>query len=242
MTQDFDDIDNYLKGLLNPDELKIFDQRLINEPAFAQKVAFYVNAQNAALALAHEEKRNRFRQIQSVSTLPKSNVVKLWLPYVAAAVLIGAISLVLIFYFNNPSPTKLSHQFIEREFTTLGVTMNATEDSVEHGVRLYNEGKFDQALTTYEKVIQRDSGDHMAIKYAGIVSLRLKQYDEALGYFLRLQNIPLLHANAGKFYSAITLMERNQASDLPRAKKLLQQVVDNNLEGRDTAENWLQDW
>jgi len=249
MTQEFEYIDDYFKGLLSNEEMKIFEQKLIDEPGFAEDVAFYLSALGTARDLVHEEKRSRFRELQVRPADTANVVIKMWLPYIAAAVLIGVVVLVSFFYFNNASPAKLphqlAHQYIEKEFATLGVTMSSSSDSLQHGIKLYNEGKpeqLEQAMKMYERLIQNDSTNNQAIKYAGIVSLRLKQYDKALTYFQTLANIPGLFSNPGKFYSAITLLERNDPDDFPKAKKLLQEVVRDNLEGREIAGNWLKKW
>ena len=50
----------------------------------------------------------------------------------------------------------------------------------------------------------------------------------------------VLFANAGKFYHALTLLKRNQGGDKQQAKLLLEQVVQNDLEGKATAQDWLE--
>ncbi|HKO81806.1 MAG TPA: hypothetical protein VJU78_15480, partial [Chitinophagaceae bacterium] len=77
--------------------------------------------------------------------------------------------------------------------------------------------------------------------YAGIVSLRLEQYDKAVNYFSKIENIKL-HANPGKFYHALVLIKRSQPGDMETAKQLLKQVVENDLEGKEEAEKWLKKW
>ena len=81
-----------------------------------------------------------------------------------------------------------------------------------------------------------------AKKYAGIVSLRLGKYDKAINYFLQLENFPRLHANPEKFYRALTLLKRNLGDDKKEAKKLLEQVVENDLEGKESAKKILDKW
>jgi tetratricopeptide (TPR) repeat protein len=84
--------------------------------------------------------------------------------------------------------------------------------------------------------------DISAKKYAGIVYLRLSNYDKALAYFQDLEKYTSLYANPAIFYHALTLMKRNQPGDKQTAKQLLQQVVQNNLEGKGNAKQWLDKW
>jgi tetratricopeptide (TPR) repeat protein len=240
MKQEFDYIDSYFRGLLNDEEMKIFDQRIIHEPEFAEEVAFYLNVHTAARDLAYEEKMNRFRQLPA-NEFRRKAVIKSWMSYAMAAAVIGAVALIAVFYFSTPSPQGLAQEYVEKHLVDLGVQMNTSADSVQRALNLYNTGKFDQSLKIYEEIIQNNPGNNDAIKYAGIASLRLKQYDKALQYFQRLVDM-LLRANPGKFYSAITLMERNQPGDLAEAKKLLQEVVADDLEGSDVAKKWLKEW
>jgi tetratricopeptide (TPR) repeat protein len=239
MIQEFEYIDSYFKGLLSDEEMKIFDQKIISEPDFAEDVAFYLTAQNAARDLAHKEKISRFRQLQPSPTERPGRVIKVWAPYAAAAAVIGAIALIAVFYFNNPSPANLAHEYVEKNFADLSVSMG-TPDSAQDALGLYNAGKLDEALRIYEKQLQKDATNPTILNHAGMAALGLKQYDKALHYFQRLANIQL-HANPGKFHSAITLMERNKPGDLQEAKKLLQNVVDDNLEGSETAAQWLKE-
>jgi hypothetical protein len=84
--------------------------------------------------------------------------------------------------------------------------------------------------------------DISAKKYAGIVYLRLSNYDKALAYFQDLEKYTSLYANPAIFYHTLTLMKRNQPGDKQTAKQLLQQVVQNNLEGKGNAKQWLDKW
>jgi hypothetical protein len=44
------------------------------------------------------------------------------------------------------------------------------------------------------------------------------------------------------FLKAVTLMQRNKQGDKEKAKQLLEQVKDQNLEGSKEAEEWLRKW
>jgi hypothetical protein len=75
-------------------------------------------------------------------------------------------------------------------------------------------------------------------KYAGITYLRLEKYDERLQFLQSLAANPGF-SNSTLLYKAITLMKRNKDGDLEAAKKILQDIRDNNLEGKATAVEWL---
>ena len=156
----------------------------------------------------------------------------------AAAAIIAGIIFSLFIFTTPGSPRQLADQYIKEKFQRLGVNMGGKEDNKQAGLRLYNEGNLVEALQQFEKLIQSDTSDFTAKKYAGIVFLRLKEYDKALMYFKQLETYTL-QSNPGLFYQALTLMERNQPGDAGHAKQLLQQVVQNDLEEKKAAQEWL---
>ena len=117
--------------------------------------------------------------------------------------------------------------------------MSGKSDSIQTGLRLYNEGKFAEALTQFENIIKSDTSIFLAKKYAGIAALRLKEYKKALYYFEELEIYNGLYANPALILQAVTLMERNQPGDAAKAKTLLQRIVDEDLEGKEFAQEWL---
>ena len=120
--------------------------------------------------------------------------------------------------------------------------MGNKQDSLQEGLSLYNEGRYEEALKQFENMVQNDTSFIEAKKYAGIISLRMEQYEKAINYFLQLENYTQLYANPGKFYHALTLLKRNKQGDTETARLLLQQVVENDLEGKEEAENLLGEW
>jgi tetratricopeptide (TPR) repeat protein len=117
--------------------------------------------------------------------------------------------------------------------------MSGRADSLQTGLRLYNDGKFSEALTQFESIIRSDSSSFTAKEYAGITSLRLKEYDKALSWFEQLETYRGLYSNRAQLLEAVTLMERNLPGDAAKAKQLLQKIVTGDLEGKEFAEEWL---
>jgi tetratricopeptide (TPR) repeat protein len=165
----------------------------------------------------------------------------MWSYAAAAAVVAGLILSWQLFI--RPAPLQqLARDYIKENYHTIGVTMGGQDDEIQKGLQLYNTGNLPQALPYFEKLVNLDHADFTAVKYAGITSLRLQQYDKALHYFKLLSEQPGLYANPGIFLQAITLLKRNLPADKQTARKLLVQVVENDLEGKETAEQWLKKW
>jgi len=233
-------IDGYFKNPEQKERREEFEQKIINDPAFAEDVSFYISTHELVQSELNAESKKRFREIyeeQDIRT-PKTTIRSIW-AYAAAAIVVGIIFGIYFFNKKNESPQQLADSYIQKEFATLGVKMSGKEDSLQNGLRLYNEGKLPEALQQFKKIITTDTSDLTAKKYAGIVSLKLQQYDSAMVYFMQLQKHTELYSNWGAFYLALTLMKRNQPGDAVKAKQLLQNVVQNNSEGKEVAQEWL---
>ena len=235
-------IDDYFNRIASPEEKQQFEEKILLDISFAKQVAFYITANGVITDQLIHQKRAHFKDIyqqQKVITISKQPVKKIW-QYMAAACMVAAITLFgWLFTSNNPSPQQLADIYIQQNLQTLGVTMGVKNDSLQTGLNLYNNGKLVAAQQLFEEIAKNDITNIAAIKYAGIVALRLSKYDKALYYFKILEEKTNLYSNPAKFYEAVTLIKRNNKDDGSIAKKLLEQVYDENLEGKAIAEKWL---
>ena len=230
MSDNYDYIDDYFRGGLSQDELRLFDQRISDDPAFAGDLAFYVSAINMLQSQSDVERKQRFRDIYEQSKKkPQATRISLLVPYLAAAAVIGLISIIIFIFYPVSNPAQLADKYISQNLAALSVTMGGAQDSVQTALRLYNEGKLNDARVLFEKLNESHPSDNKTKEYAGIVSLRLGDYDQALKHFRALDALNL-YANPGKFYVALTLLKRNGPGDAAESKQLLQQVTDQGLE------------
>ncbi len=235
-----DYIESYFNNVLPAAEKDQFEQKIITDLAFAEEVAFYFSAWQTAKNELAEEKKKRFAEIynQNSSIQKPAVTIKLW-KYAAAAAVVAGIIFGSYLYTKPVSPRQLAEEYMQQHLQSLSITMSSGGNSIQDGLNLYNEGKLQQALEQFEKIISADTSSFVAKKYAGIVSLRMKKYDKALTYFTQLENYPSLYSNPAKLMKALTLMERNSVGDTEQAKALLHQVMENNLEGKEIAQEWL---
>jgi len=257
MPENFDYIERYFEGNFSPGEIIAFEERIKDDPLFAEQLALYITTMQVAREESLQEKKERFRQLYNESktneekndqgyTINKPGTVKnriavkkLW-PYIAAAAVVSGIIFSLYLLYPSPTTDQLADNYINRYLQTLSVTMDLRENHFTTGISLYNKGKLSEAQLQFEDLIQSDTANFKAKEYGGVISLRLKQYDKALHYFSQLENYPGLHANPGKFYHALTLMKRNRPGDKEKAKKLLREVVNNHLDLDNEAEELLE--
>jgi tetratricopeptide (TPR) repeat protein len=241
--QNLEYIDRFFKDELSPEEVKQFENRIETDPEFAEEVAFYITAMNVAKEEAVAEKRDRFRHIpvnnHHRGTVKKMGSVKSFWAYAAAAA-VAILIIGLYLFYPSDQPAQMAERYIQSNLTTLSVNMGAERDSVQAGLSLFNDGEFEKASEAFESVLATNSTSIDALKYAGITALRMGNYEKALNHFMRLEKMQL-YSNPGKFYHALTLMKRNNEGDQEQAKVLLQEVIDQDLEGKEHAERWLKD-
>ncbi len=243
-----DYIESYFTNELVPDRAKEFENRIESDPAFAEEVAFYLSALTVSREIARDEKREQFKILyqenSTISQTPVRNIsakrpVRKLIYYISAAAIITGIIFGIYTFTNTVTPQQLATQYETEELQKLGVTMGDNPDKNQEGLNLYNEGKYAEALSNFETIIQSDTANSTSKKYAGLTALRLKKYDEALNWFKKLETYNKLYSNPAIFYQALTLLDRNQPGDEAQAKQLLEQIVQNNLDQKEVAEKWL---
>jgi len=232
-------IDNYFRGGRSEEERRQFEKRIQEDQSFAEEVAFYLSAANEARDLEWEVKKARFREIYEESKLSPTDqkVRKLW-PWLSAAAVVAGLLIGIFMFMVPPSPRQLANRYVAKEFSLLDVTMGKADD-LQRGINLYNSKKYAEALGHFEKIIRlNDSSYYKAIRYAGICCLRMRQYDKALKYFERLSAAKAF-ARPEVLFQALTYLERNKPGDKDKAKALLETIVQEDLEGKEFAQDVL---
>src|SRR6187402_3075352 len=102
-------IDNYFRGLLTEEEKTAFDRRVRSDPAFAEDLAFYLNAGDLVRAEVLAEKKTRFKALYDQHRREGTRQIpirRLWAYGAAAAVLVVVAGLWWILA-RNAGPEKL---------------------------------------------------------------------------------------------------------------------------------------
>lgn len=238
-----DYIDNYFQNEHSPEQTRLFEDRILQDPGFAADLAFYLSARQTAKDQYAQDSRERFRNLyesEKTVSITNSSKTRTRTLYYAAAAVFAAVMLG-IFIANRPvSPQQLAERYINKEFQSLSVTMGST-DLLQKGADLYNTKNYPEALEAFEQFIRNNPSNSQALEYAGKACIKLGQFDKAIAYFRQMQNLHSF-ADSGKFYEALTLMKRNQAGDKENAKELLQEVVSQDLDNKEIASEWLKAW
>lgn len=244
MNNQLETIENYLTGQLSADERSRFEATLRSDPAVAESLAFYVMATHTAKVDARSQRKAEFEALYK--SLPKATTRSAWgapMRWVAAASVVLVLG--LGWYFLRDTSTsseaaQLAEAYVEQNFDQLTTTMSGgATDSLTQGIGLYNEKKFAEAESVFQAVLEQQPNNDRALKLAGVVALRQKNYDLAIDRFHRLSQRTDLYSNPGTFFEAITLLERNRPMDKAAAKKLLEEVISKNLDGKREANDLL---
>ena len=234
-------IDKYFNNELSLSERQDFENQLVKDNELKETVSFYLNTRTAAKQLADDKRRVEFEELRKKLSQKSESSGKIksmiWLSGLAASVV-----LTLGFWWFSRTPDlatdALADTYIQEYFQNLPVKMDATADSLQMGLRLFNEQKLSEAQIVFENILKRKNNDSQATKYAGITALRLKDYDKAIQYFKTLGSQKNLFANPGRFYQAITLLQQSSINK-KEAEVLLKEVIDNSLEGKEEAKKML---
>ncbi len=244
MNESIDYIDDYFNKVLSPEERAVFEQRCRDDEGFAEEVAWYIASRQRVQQELNDQRKDRWRRLEAEHKkehgTPKVAPLRKWLGWSAAAASI--VAAIIVFW---PSREKtlfdFSGAYIAASLHTISQNMSGDEDSLQEGIGLYNGKHYAAAVQLFGRLYGRDSSNVYALQYKGLSELMLKEYDAAVEDFDRLATNTVLKINPGIFYKAITLLQRNHPGDAASARKLLQYVMDNRLEGWREAERWLRE-
>jgi tetratricopeptide (TPR) repeat protein len=235
-------IDDYFNGLLTADEKLKFAQRCETDEQFADEVAMYISSRDAMRAELLEQKKNEWKLLGTTPVVElkktETKVINMsrWYMLAAAASIIG-----IVFLFNpfSKSADELANDYVKNNLEQLSVTMDGRKDSLQTAINLYNKKEYANAVVIFDDLYTKDSTQTDALKFAGLTYMMQDKTNEAISKFDELAAKQNLFSNPGLFYKALVLLKRNTGTDKEDAKKLLQQVTEQQLEGSKEAAVWL---
>lgn len=226
-------IDSYFNHTLSNEERQLFEAQLANDTTLANEVAFYLNTKIAARENAKEKRKQEFEELRK--KLVKNNKIRLngWITGIAASVLIAFITWVFV-QKNGVNPDEIADVYIQEHFENLPVKMDGSTDSLQVGLRFFNQKAFNNAQSVFEEMLERKPDSAEVLKVSGITALKLGDYPKAVIRFHELGKQENLFANPGKFYEALALMKIKPLNK-KAVEQLLNEVINNDLEGKQTA-------
>jgi tetratricopeptide (TPR) repeat protein len=244
-------IDAYFGGEFSPEETNQFEKRIQEDPVFADEVAYFLSARAAFKEVNVEERKARFREIYAkgvnrgeagLPRIGREGVRRMnpgrWVPITAAAAILAIVAMAWLLFLRPAGPSSLADTYIRQNLSQLPAKMGGAS-RLESGVALYNSGRFADAFQQFEDLLRADSLNPTALLDIGVVSLRMENYDKALTYFLKLQNHTDPRVSPALFYEALTLMRRGHPGDSDQAKQKLKRIVQEDLNMKEDAREFL---
>lgn len=228
MANDFLNIDNYFQGKLSEEEKEVFDNNLADNPSLAADVAFYVHSK-----LAQREQVLKERHAEW-TTQSGGKVVGINLKLISVGIAAVFLVIVGLWFFTGSDIQQRTNAYIENDLDQLTNTMGDTDDSLKLGKDLYNQKKYAEARTIFEKLIEKSPD---AIEFAGLSALKMNDYEGAIKYFEKIEQNTELINNKGKFYLALVNIKQGKIKE---GEQLLKEVIDLNLGGKTDAEKILE--
>src|SRR5688572_9335621 len=103
MSDKLEYIDDFFKGELDAEQLELFEKRVMEDPDFADELAFYLSSVHTLRLGINKDRKNHFRTLYSNEGKPKLQTIRLW-PYMSAAAAIVIILIGVYFFYPNRSP------------------------------------------------------------------------------------------------------------------------------------------
>ncbi|HWB92633.1 MAG TPA: hypothetical protein VG605_12305, partial [Puia sp.] len=224
MHDTFDYIESYFTGRCTDAEKQQFEDRIVQDQPFAEEVAFYIQSRQ----LLKEELLNQKRTAWSPTSPrriagPKRRPRPLRIVYFGSVAAAAAVLVVLSVYLlvRPAGPQNLAADYIRTHYDHLSQTLDGSRDSLQQGITAYNKRSFSHALAIFAALAKDHPDNPEALRYSGLVYLRMRDYDQALHQFEALAKIPSLYSNPGTFLKAVTLLTRNSPGDRESARQLL---------------------
>lgn len=226
-------IESYFNHTLSNEERQLFEAQLVTDENLANEVAFYLNTKIAARENAKEKRKQEFEELRK--KLVKNNKVRLngWITGIAASVLIAFITWVFV-QKNDLNADEIANVYIQEHFENLPVKMDGSTDSLQMGLRFFNQKSYKDAQAIFDRMLERKPDGAEILKVSGITALKLADYQKAVIRFHELGKQENLFANPGKFYEALALMKIKPLNK-KAVEELLNEVISNDLEGKSTA-------
>jgi len=111
-------------------------------------------------------------------------------------------------------------------------------DHLNRAIDFYQGGKYVEAVSEFQLVLQKDPSNETANFYSGVSALALNNPDEALNYFNKTDNKRSRFYEATLWYESLAYLKKD---DKKEARKLLEKVVGMNGEYKTKAEETLKE-
>ncbi len=238
-------IERYFENGLAGKELAAFQQRLLDDAAFARAFQLEKDLVEGIEAFGNEQLRGQLETIHleemnkdaenKNGTLTGSGgkVVKMdrrrwW--WAAAIILVGLVAR-LSFSEKKPSPQQLYAMYAVHDFDF--TEMGTNEELLSNVESLLKAGKYSQALPLLDTYLESNPNDPEKMMAKGIALLETGKHKEALEIFRAVRQASPIMASKANWYIALVFLKNG---DIENCKKSLLAIPPESVSFKDAEE------
>lgn len=217
----FEKIEAYMEGWMSEPERAAFEQELQADAQLRQDYEDWLNADDILKRhIGNQRDITDLKQILNPLTLqhfkaenpPKAKVVSIR-KYVVSAIAAAAI---FIIYLSLPGGIE-NYKVPDMP----QALVRGSEELSNKGARLFNEGKYEAALSLLQKQVISDPEDATAHFFYGVALVKTKKYDEALTVLKPVSEGVSAYKEDAAFFAALSAYKLNRK---PEALGLAEKV------------------
>ena len=217
MDNNQDNIEKYLDGLMGPEEVESFEEKLDRDASLRQSYEEELTARNLIATAGRLGLKNTFERFESEIQSPKDSktgettVIPLWMKRVIpiAAMIVVFIGAYWFMTGSGQTTSKVFDTYFEvyDAPTTLRDTGSETPLHWNTAVRYYNEEKYDEALRNFTKS-EEEIPEYLIDFYSGICAMSKESpdYNLAVAYFLKVENGDNDYRQQASWYRGLALL------------------------------------
>ncbi len=217
-------IDDFIMGLLNKEDDKLFRKRLQNEPALAEQVTLRREMISGLEAFGRKDLKEELKGIHQEVVGRKEPIAKRrsLFPYIAAAasVLILLVALSWLMNRNTVQTTQDLYASHFEPYDISGVKRDGNEEAIIIMKQLYTDGKYSEVLPLLEAELEKPEAKFSELSMAiGISNLEQGQPEKAIKSFEKITlRGDSTFANEVSWYTALAYLK---LEDVEKAIALL---------------------
>ena len=220
----YEQIDSYLLGELDRDELEAFERQMLLDKGLVAAVEEHRQAIKVLEAMSDYQLRKRLTQIhQEVIDVPSKRAFSVTTPWILG---VAATFLLLgILYFTLPisqGPSDLFSQYYEPYPLTSPARNKTISSPLEKGLLAYQEQNF-SVVQDYLHEAKSSEEDAIIFFALGMSHMSLDQPDSALFYLNHIAKDPL-YGEPASWYLALSYLQKDS---LELSKRLIDQIPPN---------------
>lgn len=189
----FDRIEDFLDGDLNQEQLKEFEQDLLDDSDLQMELDLHQEIDEAIMENDIMNLRSKLEAIETPSTPTEKRKFKFLTKWnIAAASLALLIGLGSLMYIFNNNSTYSKDKIYSNYYKPYNVVVNtrSSDATVDHilmnAVNSYESKDYRTALTLFQKILDKDSTNITSNFYSGISNIEINEYSQANKNFTRV--------------------------------------------------------